>query len=178
MAGIPIGLAMQLGLDFAISGVQAGLTNAPLILVMIMMITMGDLFMKILKLIPTLIMMAIQLLNPPAFLKDFLFGIFAGLEILFKGIIDILLGKARSKINALPLINQKGKRKGSCTSNEKKCIKPKLYNYLIMIICPPFAVFMKYGILRGWFWVILCGLLTYYGYYFPGLIFAALHIIC
>ena len=79
MAGIPIGLAMQLGLDFAISGVQAGLTNAPLILVMIMMITMGDLFMKILKLIPTLIMMAIQLLNPPAFLKDFLFGIFAGL---------------------------------------------------------------------------------------------------
>ena len=31
---------------------------------------------------------------------------------------------------------------------------------------------MKYGILRGWIWIILCTILTYYFYYFPGLIFA------
>ena len=141
-------------------------------------IMIGKVIIKILELLPKMIEMAISLLDPVAFIKDLIFGLFAGLEMLFKGIIDILLGKARAKINALPLINQKSKRKGSCTSNEKKCIKPKLYNYLIMIICPPFAVFMKYGILRGWFWVLICGLLTYYGYYFPGLIFAALHIIC
>ena len=88
MAGIPIGLALQLGLDFGISGVQAGLTNAPLILGMIMMITMKDLLLKMIKLFPTLIKMALQVLNPPAFIKDLIFGLFAGIELLLNAIVS------------------------------------------------------------------------------------------
>ena len=178
MAGIPIGLALQLGLDFGISGVQAGLTNAPLILGMIMMITMKDLLLKMIKLFPTLIKMALQVLNPPAFIKDLIFGLFAGIELLLNAIVDILLGKARQQVNKVPLMNNKNRRKQKCRKKRNICIKPTLLSYIMLILCPPFALLIKYGFLRGWFYVILCGLLTYYCYYFPGLIFAALHIIC
>ena len=57
------------------------------------------------------------------------------------------------------------------------CVSPSLINIIILVICPPLALYLNKG-LKGWYLVILCCLMTYYLYYFPGFIFATLHILC
>jgi len=52
-----------------------------------------------------------------------------------------------------------------------------LMNLIILVVCPPLALYKDRGI-TGLFLVIVCALLTYYLYYFPGFLFAALHIMC
>ena len=62
-------------------------------------------------------------------------------------------------------------------SKGKKCMPPTMARMVMLMLCPPFALFLHLG-LTGWVSIILCSLLTVYGYYFPGLIYAALHILC
>ena len=57
------------------------------------------------------------------------------------------------------------------------CIKPSIINLIILIVCPPLALYINKG-LKSIFMIIVCGLMTYYMYYFPGFLFAALHILC
>ena len=57
------------------------------------------------------------------------------------------------------------------------CVPPSTLKLILMILCPPYVVFNKYGLLRGWHLTILCCYLTYW-YYFPGLMFACLHVLC
>ena len=63
--------------------------------------------------------------------------------------------------------------------NKKRavCVPPTLMNIIILILCPPLAIFLDKG-LKGFFPTIICSLMTYFLYYFPGLIFAALHVLC
>ena len=43
-------------------------------------------------------------------------------------------------------------------------------NIIFLILCPPFAVFQSSGFV--FHEIFLCTILTVYGYYFPGLIYA------
>ena len=49
---------------------------------------------------------------------------------------------------------------------------------LLLIICPPLAIFFKLGFLKGFISAIICGVLCVKLYYFPGLLFAILHVLC
>ena len=57
------------------------------------------------------------------------------------------------------------------------CIKPTTMTLIMLILCPPLALLLTEGI-GAWYLIIICALMTYYLYYIPGFIFAALHILC
>ena len=140
-----------------------------------------------------LIPLAFQLFNPVNILNDFITGIFMGIKILLKGIIDALNPRTlfskgkydKCKDTGSGLfgmrrpVDNKGKLTDIKKSNDRKCVPPTIFRMIILIICPPFALFQHVGLSNGgWFNVIVCVLLTIYGYYFPGLIYAILHIFC
>ena len=127
-----------------------------------------------------------SILDPGNFLKDLVFGIIIGIELLVKGLADIFIGKAQENGEKIPGFKNGLFPNGILgSSNETrdseetvKCLQPTTIRLILMVLCPPFAVFMKYGLLRGWFWIIIAWILTYYCYYFPGLLFSALHTMC
>ena len=143
--------------------------------------------------VPAIIQIAVQIFNPVNILNDSITGIFMGIQILFKGIIDALnprniFGKGKydkCKDTGSGLfgmrrpVDKKGKLVNGKKVNDRKCVPPTLFRMIMLIICPPFALFQHVGLSNGgWFNVIVCILLTVYGYYFPGLIYAILHILC
>ena len=67
---------------------------------------------------------------------------------------------------------------GVKNKKEAKCIDPTFSTILLLIICPPMAIFMKLGFLKGFVSAIICGVLCVKLFYFPGLLFAILHVLC
>ena len=59
-----------------------------------------------------------------------------------------------------------------------KCIDPTFTTILLLLICPPLAILLKAGFLAGFVSSIICGVLCVKLYYFPGLLFAILHVLC
>ena len=185
-AGIPVGMATQTAQDTALNAIFQGLSMIPMILVVALLIYMKDLVIMIINIIPVTFRMAFELLDPLSFVKDLVHGIILGIQKIFKGMFDIFFGKLQESGNKVPgakdgimpngLFNEGS---GPVIGNEKdRCLKPTTFRLILMILCPPFALFMKYGMLRGWFYIMLCGILTYYFYYFPGLLFACMHTLC
>ena len=74
--------------------------------------------------------------------------------------------------------NETAPKKGIYEDKKNQvCVAPTLLNLIILVVCPPLALYKDRGI-TGLFLVMVCALLTYYLYYFPGFLFAALHIMC
>ena len=123
------------------------------------------LFINIMEIIPTVF-------SPGKVIDDVMYASTSGVAQVFKAFLEkIDFGQSEP--------DNKGDG-GPFGVTEKKraiCIPPSFVNLLILVLCPPLALFMFTGI-GGWFTVITCSLLTYYLYYFPGFIFAALHILC
>jgi len=72
-------------------------------------------------------------------------------------------------------------------TSKSVCVKPTVINLIILVLCPPLALYLHLGRggingITGFFYllfmVIVCSGMTYYMYYFPGFLFAALHILC
>ena len=123
----------------------------------------------VMEMIPKLIRVILSIFNPRKFMDDIIFGISYGISSLMSGIF--------SSINS-GTSESKSKRFGDDTSKiPKVCVSPTIFNLVLLLICPPLALFMDRGI-QGMFLVIVCAILTVKLYYFPGLIFAALHILC
>ena len=147
---------------------------------------LGELIIKLITIFPILIRLVFSILDPGNFIKDLVFGIIIGIEMLVKGLADILIGKAQENGEKIPGFKNGLFPNGILGSSKEtrdqentvRCLKPTTIRLILMVLCPPFAVFMKYGLLRGWFWIIIAWILTYYFYYFPGLLFSALHTMC
>ena len=146
----------------------------------------ADVFVKIAKLALYVIKIIIEwipnllsILNPKNLLPDIVNGTFASLGVLYNYVKTLFSGKLfLSKV----LPKQRHQSKGlfghnSASKQQQKCVRPTWLRLIIMVLCPPLALFMKVG-LTGWFYVLLCTILTVYGYYFPGLIYATMHILC
>ena len=155
-------------------------------------IKVGSMFMDILKLVftllkwfPKLIDIVVNLLNPVVFIKDILSGVFKGLELIVMAFFDILVNTPREKGDQTGLGKDGIFPNGVFGTNNKDgtpqpnatCVPPSTLKLILMVLCPPYVVFNKYGLLRGWHLTLLCCFLTYW-YYFPGLMFASLHILC
>ena len=116
-------------------------------------------FINIMELIP-------NIFSPDKLINDVLYGTINGITSMFEGILNQFT------------MNETAPQKG--IYNDKKnqvCVAPTLMNLIILVVCPPLALYKDRGI-SGLFLVIVCALLTYYLYYFPGFLFAALHIMC
>ena len=143
------------------------------------------LIVKLLSWIPKLIDIVMNLFNPVVFIKDILSGVFKGLELLVMAFFDILVNTPREKGDQTGLGKDGIFPNGVFGTNNKDgtpqpnatCVPPSTLKLILMVLCPPYVVFNKYGLLRGWHLTLLCCFLTYW-YYFPGLMFASLHILC
>ena len=123
--------------------------------------------MNILELIP-------QVFSPDKLINDIIYGIIKG--------ITSMLSTLMGGINRRPKKSDDNLDGGSQLFGSSKrarvvCIKPSTMTLIMLILCPPLALLLTEGI-KAWYMVIICALMTYYLYYIPGFIFAALHILC
>jgi uncharacterized membrane protein YqaE (UPF0057 family) len=124
-----------------------------------MLVDLIPIFVKVIDVIPTIF-------NPKRFINDLIFAISFSLRSLIDGITSSISSGSTPKKN----INNK-------SSLPSVCIPPTFANLLFLVICPPLALFLDRG-MSGIFHVVICSILTMKLYYFPGLIYAALHILC
>ena len=148
-----------------------------------------EFIIKLMSFFPAFIKSVLEIFTPNKFLNDLIGGTFAAFGIIYKSIFSSLTpSNLFSKIpkqknpprGIMALHKQKGpdgKYLPSNKSSDRKCFPPTFARLFMMVLCPPFALFLHVGISR-WYYIVLCTLLTIYGYYFPGLIYAALHILC
>jgi len=106
-----------------------------------------------------------NIFNPDKLINDVLYGVTNGITSMFGGIINQFS------------TNEEPTKGGIYDKKNQVCVAPTLINLIILVVCPPLALYKDRG-LKGFFLVIVCALLTYYLYYFPGFLFAALHIMC
>ena len=132
-----------------------------------------ELIIEIILLIPKILELATAIFTPDKLLNDVIYGSITG--------INTMITKLFSKL--MPTDSKDKTEDGSGgvfgidDTDKAVCIRPTFVNLLILVICPPLALFLD----KGWkaiFMVIVCGLMTYYMYYFPGFLFAALHMLC
>ncbi len=127
---------------------------------------------KLLLMAPKIVMYFIYFITTPGkVISDAIYGFTTGFKMILKSIIDILMGKSIGLIN--PHIKNDDP---SNTKREKEeCISPSLLELLILILCPPLAIFIKKG-LKGFFTIVITAVLTYF-YYLPGLVYASLYVL-
>ena len=138
----------------------------PVVMIIVFIILFGKFLITIFSLIIPLFEIAISVfLNPVKLANDIITGITLGFTFLFESIIgEFTPGKylgASSGDNAQEKLN----------NIKKKCYSTNFINIIILVLCPPLAIFMNGGFGR-FLEILICTFLTVYTYYFPGLIFA------
>ena len=129
--------------------------------------TLLGIFINIIELIP-------QVLSPDKLINDIIYGVTVGIKSMLKALFG--------GINRRPKKSDNDQDAGSQLFGLSKktsvvCVKPSTMTLIMLILCPPLALLLTEGI-KAWYMVIICALMTYYLYYIPGFIFAALHILC
>ena len=135
-------------------------------------VKMTMLLVEIAKVFGYLLEAAPIIFNPEGIINDVLYGVTHGITKIFSAMvekIDIGGGDVDKEKDGGPF--------GVTDKKQATCMPPTLMNLIILVLCPPLALFLNKGI-SGWFITIVCALMTYFMYYFPGFIFAALHILC
>ena len=140
--------------------------------------------------IPVLIETAMDIFNPTKLLNDIIGGTVGAITLVAKRVGDLINprtyfgsdpnidpGKKEDIFGSKPEKGPDGKYINPVKSKGKKCLPPTMLRMILLMLCPPFALFLHLG-LSGWLSILICSLLTVYGLYFPGLIYAALHILC
>lgn len=123
----------------------------------------GNIIIKILDVFSGLFPIIPLLFDPPRLFNEIITGVTVGLSLLIESVFGFLNPvKYTSSV--------KGSKKTSVEQIEKKCYKTSILNIIFLIICPPFAIFQANGF--RFHEIFICTLLTVYGYYFPGLIYA------
>ncbi len=140
--------------------------------------------------IPVLIETAFDIFNPTKLMNDMIGGTIAAISLIVKRIMDLINprtyfgtdpnadpGEKEDIFGKKPEKDADGKYINPIKSKGNKCLPPTMTRMVILMLCPPFSLFLHFG-LSGWVYITICSILTVYGYYFPGLIYAALHILC
>ena len=128
-------------------------------------INISKIVLKILQIFPKFLSLFTYFTDPVRIFKDayyaFKTGIMMILDALFGGIIRII---------TKTFVTTK-----EDTIKKKKCYNKSIFNILLLVLCPPLAIFAKYGI--GYIiYIVIASFLTYF-YYFPGLIYSSLYIL-
>ena len=118
--------------------------------------------------VPKVLSLFFDITDPIKFIKDAIFGVTSGVLLIFNGILDTLFGDLTNKYK-FTLSDDKDKQL------KEDCIKPSFIELLILILCPPLAIFIRKG-LKGTLTILITTILTCF-YYFPGVIFASLYIL-
>ena len=127
--------------------------------------------------------------NPVFIMNEIIMGVFIGIETMVKGVIDIFTfpkfgstNKCKNAGEGLFGFRRKRDENGRVLTADnnvrgKNCIKPSTLKIIITMLCPPLGLFLHLGI-NSWFHILVCAFLTVKLYYFPGFLYALMHIIC
>ena len=118
-------------------------------------------FMKALDLIK-------YILNPTLLIEDIIHGLKEGIKVLFTGTVGSLSGGPKKR--------KRKRKKITSNSKNKYCFKTRLLKILILIVFPALAIFIDRGF-GAFIPIIISSALTFYLYYFPGLIFTSIYLL-
>ena len=147
--------------------------------------SVGSVIEELLNLIKQIFLLIPNIFRPDKLMNDVIYGTTMGITSMISALMEKInsIGKSPDEIKG----SSKGGIFGIEDSSKAICSKPSWINLLILVLCPPLALYIhigKGGILGigPWmyaiFMVLVCCGMTYYMYYFPGFLFAALHIFC
>jgi hypothetical protein len=145
-------------------------------------ILIGEVF----ALIPKIIQIAINIFKPDKLLNDVIYGTTIGINNMISALMNKLSFSTEKTMDEKDA-DGTGGIFGIDDTNKSVCIKPTLINLIILVLCPPLSLYIHLGSggingITGFFYiifmVIICCGMTYYMYYFPGFLFAALHVLC
>ena len=150
----------------------------PIIIIGVVFALFGEVLYHIIVKFPQLLKLIISISDPEIFLRDIVFGIFYGIQLvamtlkdLIEGIIDKIMSKLGISDDFFGTSQASSKY---YDPNSVKCVKTSFLQYVILIICPPMFVFMHKGF-DGWMYILLDIAFTFM-FYFPGLTYA--YLIC
>ena len=112
--------------------------------------------------------------DPPTLMNDILFAVTYGINQVFQSTTTSIKDGSKNP-------EEEGGPRGPMDIDEsvpQKCISPTFTTIILLIICPPLAILFKLGFWAGFISSIICGVLCVKLYYFPGLLFAILHVLC
>jgi uncharacterized membrane protein YqaE (UPF0057 family) len=153
-----------------------GIIIMPLIIIGIAFSRGGDILMDFLEILANTFEIIPLIFDPPKLIDDILFAITSSLNMVFK--------KMTSDVkNLVSSPEDDTLEKGPFgVSNENmnafSCMDPSWSTIMLLIICPPLAIIYKLGFGAGFISSIICGVLCVKLFYFPGLLFAILHVLC
>jgi hypothetical protein len=138
-------------------------------------------------LIPKILKIVANIFKPDKLMNDIIYGTTTGINSMISALMEKLSFSSEKTIDVKSKDNDTGGIFGIDDGSKAICTKPTWINLLILVLCPPLALYLHLGKagLSGigpWlstiFMVLICCGMTYYMYYFPGFLFAALHILC
>ena len=142
-------------------------------------ISLGQLAIKlpvfifnIMKIMPKLLNLFAIFTDPGKVIKDIFFGLFTGIYMVLEATLDMIFG---DMYRAMGGEIDEGGNSGSMDEGSK-CIPPSMVKLILLVLCPPLAVMLEVG-LAGLLYVLICCFLTYF-FYFPGLIYGSLFVLC
>ena len=140
----------------------------PVVMISYLMFKLKDIFIPLLEIVPKTIDVVLLLFNPKKFIDDLIFAITYGIKSVVGGMMSSMDSGTKS--------NNEEK---DPYSGPKVCMSPSIFNLIALVLCPPLSIMLNSeDVAKGIFKSIICAILTVWCYYFPGLIYAALHILC
>ena len=124
--------------------------------------------LELIKVAPKLVSLFEMFTDPGKIIKDAVYGVKVGLMMLFDAIFGNLF-----RLIAAPFIKPKPETKKN--ENKKTCLTTRIVQMIVLVLCPPLAIFMKKGI-TSFFYVVIASFLTYF-YYFPGLLYSSMYVL-
>ena len=139
-------------------------TIAPLIMISSFFAIVWDLFGPLFNIVIRLFELIPLLFNPSQLANEIITGVTVGLFMVFQKAIDFF-NPAKYGPDEKPQSAE-----NTVNNIEKDCYSTSFMNLVLLIICPPFAIFQAVGF--SFNKIFICTILTIYGYYFPGLLYA------
>jgi uncharacterized membrane protein YqaE (UPF0057 family) len=143
----------------------------PIVNIMKAVMQIIALLIELIKIVPKLFSLFNIFTDPGKILKDTLYGLMIGFKLIIETIIDSTIGSIHKTSK-----NYLGKLGDEEEHEEKKeCFTSKILEILLLILCPPLAIFIRKGISS--ILLILIAFTLTYMYYIPGLIYASLYVL-
>ena len=139
-------------------------TIPPLIMISGFFAIVWDLFGPLFNIVIRFFELVPLLFNPAQLANEIITGTSVGLVMIIEKVMGFF-NPAKYGPGAKPYTPE-----SAMSRAEKNCYSTSFMNLVLLIICPPFAVFQALGF--SFNEIFLCTLLTIYGYYFPGLLYA------
>ena len=124
------------------------------------------LVLDLIKIMPKLFSLFEIFTDPIKVFKDLIYGIKAGFYLCLMHCLEIFFLFLKN----IFIFEDKNEKK-----TEKECLSNSFINILILVLCPPLALFIKKG-LSGVFYLLISFILTYF-YYVPGLLYTSFYVL-